>query len=88
MCDLSTWPVFSFVLIWLWSPTLVVMGYIFLLYIYKQLKVYLDKLFEMCVYVIVNLSYTYWDLLQVKFDGKKWFVINCTNSDGLDGFSH
>ena len=42
----------------------------------------------MCVYIIVNLSYTYWDLLQVKFEGKKLFVINCANSDGLDGFSH
>ena len=40
----------------------------------------------MCVYITVNLSYTYWDLLQVKFEGKKWFVINCANSDGLDGF--
>ena len=49
------------------------------------LKFYQDQNFwNVCKYS--GLSYTYWDILQAKFE-KKLFVINCTNSDRSNGFS-
>ena len=54
MYDLSTWPVFSFMHISLWYPMLVVVGYLFLLYIVKQLKFYQDQaLWDVCVFLLV-----------------------------------
>ena len=59
MYDLSTWPIFCFMHIWLWYPTLVVMGYLFLLYFYTQLKFYQEQTFwNVCIYVLAYCIHT------------------------------
>ena len=61
-------------LIWLWYPTPVVVGYLFLCIFrtsqsFTQTKLLLRLNFLKHVYV--SLSYTYWDILQAKFEKRK-----------------
>ena len=69
MYDLSTWPVFSFMHLWLWYPTLIVVGYLFFVYL-ETVKVLPGPNFLKCVGIYVSLSYMYWDVLQAKFEKK------------------
>ena len=73
MHDLSTWPVFSFMQIWLWSPTPVLVGLLIFVVYLETVKGLLGPNFSKCVCVYMlayHTLYTNRDLLQVKFEKK------------------
>ena len=73
MYDLSTWPVFSFMQIWLWSPTLVVVGLlIFVVYLETVKGLPGPNFCNVCVYMLAyHTLYTNRDLLHGKYEKKK-----------------
>ena len=84
MYDLSTWPVFDQLIVVFHTST---RGATYFCCIFRNSKRFTwIKLFEMCVYIcwlIIHCMQTE-IYSKVNLKKRKWFVINCTNSDRSD----